>query len=83
MIVSEEMEGSIESGFDTIAKFEITYKNGGKVLGTAKRIKYSPLKITILKDPVPKGESSKHKVVIDHVIKFSLLFKDGTSKSFE
>ncbi len=83
MLVSNEMEGIIESEFDSIDKFEITYKNGGNVLGTAKRIKFSPLKITILKDPVPKGESSKHKVVFDHVVKFYLHFKDGTTKNFE
>lgn len=83
MIVSTEMRGMIESEFDSIEKFEITYKNGGKVTGIAKKIKFSPLKITILKDPLPKGESAKHKVVFDHVIRFSLHFKDGTSKSFE
>ena len=83
MKVSEELEGNIESEFDTIEQFEITYKNGGKVIGSAKKIKFSPMKITILKNPVPKGESSKHKVVFDHVVKLTIHKKDGASHSFE
>lgn len=83
MIVSNELLGIISSEQDAIESFEIIYENGGQVLGWAKRIKLSPLKITIIKDPVPTGESRKHKVVFDHVIKFTLHFKDGTSKSFK
>ena len=83
MNITPEMESSIQADLTSIEKFEFTYKNGGQVIGSVKKIKFSPLKITILKNPVPKGESSKHKVVFDHLVKFSLHYKDGSTRSFE
>jgi hypothetical protein len=83
MKITEELEQIIKSDFEAIEKFELTYKNGGKVVGTTKKIKYSPLRLSILKDPVPKGEKAKHRVMFDHVINISLIYKDNSVRKFE
>ncbi len=83
MKITEELEQVIKSDFEAIEKFELTYKNGGKVLGTARKIKHSPLRLNILKVPVPKGEKAKHSVLFDHVISIALIYKDNSIRKFE
>jgi len=83
MEISQELGQIIESDLEKLKGIEVVYKNNGVVTGAIKKIKFSPLKITILKDSPKKRERPKHKVVFDHLIKLSLLYIDGTSKKFQ
>jgi len=68
---------------DQVESVEITYQNGGKVIGTVKKVRRKPLKVVIQKSEVEPGERPKHKVVFDHVIQIQVTFRDGSVKTFE
>ena len=82
MEITREIEQNIESDLEMLKGFEVEYKNGGTVTGRAKKIRFSPLGLTILKETPKKGERPKHKVVFDHVVRFALLYEDGKIKNF-
>ena len=67
---------------DQVDSVEITYQNGGKVIGTVKKVRQKPLKVVIQKSHAERGERPKHKVVFDHVIQIQVTFKDGSKKTF-
>lgn len=82
MELTKELTELVETDLELLDGFEMEYKNGGTVKGTAKKIRFHPLRMTILKDDTRKGERPKHKVVFDHLVKFSLLYKNGNRKDF-
>jgi hypothetical protein len=81
MNITEEIVELLDSG-DRVASVELTYKNGGKVLGTIRKMRRSPLKVVILKSDPQKGESPKHRVVFDHVTELRVNMADGSEKRF-
>ena len=67
---------------DRIAELELTYKNGGKVAGTLRKVKITPLRLVVQKSNPAKGERPRHKVVFDHVTSLQITFSDGSVKGF-
>ena len=82
MEVSPEIEKIFASDSERISQLELTYKNGGMVLGTIRRLRLRPLRIVIQKSDPAKGERPKHKVVFEHVILMKIDFRDGAEIVF-
>ena len=83
MEISSELANLFGSELDKVELVELTYQNGGKVIGTIKKVRQKPLKVVIQKSKVEKGERPKHKVVFDHVIQLLITFRGGSTKIFE
>ncbi len=83
MEITPELVSLFGSELDKIESVEITYQNGGKVIGTVKKARQKPLKVVILKSQVERGERPKHRVVFDHVTQMQFGFLDGSMKTFE
>ncbi len=83
MEITPELVSLFGSELEKIESVEITYQNGGKVIGTVKKARQKPLKVVILKSQVERGERPKHRVVFDHVIQMQFAFLDGSMKTFE
>jgi hypothetical protein len=98
MELTPEIEEIFKTAQKQIASIELTYKNGGKVLGTIRKVRLSPqrlspqrlspqrlspLRLVIQKSFPEKGERPKHKVVFDHVTHMKLSFNDGSEKVFQ
>jgi hypothetical protein len=81
MNITPEITELLDSG-DRIRTIELTYKNGGKVLGTIRKFRRSPLKVVIQKSDPQKGERSRHKAVFDHVTELVISMTDGEVYSF-
>lgn len=81
MILSSDVE-SIFSDPDRILEIELTYQNGGKVIGTIRKVKYKPLRIVLQKSHSIKGENPRHRVVLDHVIHLRIRLEDGSEVYF-
>ena len=81
MEITRDIEKLIESDYDQIENFEVTYKNGGKVCGIAKSITFNPLNLTIKKNKTKRFEKSTHQVVFDHVTKITLFYLDKSQRS--
>ncbi len=67
---------------DRIVALECTYKNGGKVAGTLRKVKQAPLRVVVQKSDPARGERPRHKVVFDHVISLQVTFDDGSVQIF-
>ena len=83
MEVTQEIESIFTNQAETISGIELIYRNGGKVIGTIRKLRLAPLRITIQKTVLEKRERSRHKVVFDHVSRMQLSFDDGSEKVFE
>ena len=83
MEITPELANLFGSEPDKIESVEITYQNGGKVIGTIMKLRLSPLRIVIQKSVIEKRERPKHKAVFEHVTKMQLSFKDGIDKVFQ
>lgn len=83
MEITQEIAQIFTSQAETISGVELTYQNGGKVIGTIRKIRLAPLRISIQKTVLEKGERPRHKVVFDHVSRLKLSFDDGSEKVFE
>jgi len=87
MEVTPEIEKIFASGAEGITQLELTYKNGGMVIGSIKKLRLSPLRlrplrIVIQKSDPAKGERAKHKVVFEHVTLMRISFRDGSEIVF-
>jgi len=82
MELSTQIEEIFASRAEEITHIELTYKNGGKVSGTIKKLKLSPLRLVIQKTDPQKGERPRHKVVFDHVTLLKIVFQDGSRNVF-
>ncbi len=82
MELTPELEEIFASRSEQLSRIELTYKNGGKVIGTIKKLRHSPLRLVIQKSVPEKGERPRHKVVFDHVTRLQVIFQDGTVKIF-
>ena len=80
MEITPELSMLFGSELDQVESVEITYQNGGKVIGTVKKVRQNPLKVVIQKSQAERGERPKHKVVFDHVTQLQVIFRDGTIK---
>ncbi len=80
MEITPELAKLFGSELDQVESVEITYQNGGKVIGTVKKVRQKPLKVVIQKSQAEKGERPKHKVVFDHVTQIQVTFRDGSTK---
>ncbi len=67
MELTPEIEEIFASRAEKVTRIELTYKNGGRVIGTIKKLRLSPLRLVIQKSVPEKGERPRHKVVFDHV----------------
>jgi hypothetical protein len=83
MLLTTEIEQIFASRAETISGIELTYRNGGKVIGTIRKLRLDPLRIVVQKTVLEKRERPRHKVVFDHVSRMQLSFDDGTEKVFE
>ncbi len=83
MELTPEIEEIFKTAKEQITEIELTYKNGGKVLGILRKVRLSPLRLVIQKSLPEKGERPKHKVVFDHVTHMQLTFNDGSEKVFQ
>ena len=83
MEITPEIAILFGSELDQVENVEITYQNGGKVIGTVKRVRQKPLKVVIQKSQLERGERSKHRVVFDHVTQMQVTFRDGATITFE
>lgn len=82
MELTPEIDQLFASESERIALLELTYKNGGMVLGTIRRLRLRPLRIVVQKSEPGKGERPKHKVVFEHVIRLRIIFQDGSELIF-
>ena len=82
MEITPELAILFGSELDQVESVEITYQNGGKVIGTVKKARQKPLKVVIQKSRVEPGERPKHRVVFDHLTLLKVTFHDGSSKTF-
>ncbi len=83
MEITREVESLFAAEAESIIAIELTYQNGGKVIGTIRKLRLSPLRVVIQKSVIEKRERPKHKAVFDHVTRMKLSFKDGTDKVFK
>ena len=83
MELTPEIEEIFLTSQEKITEIELTYKNGGKVLGAIRKLRLSPLRLVIQKSSPEKGERTRHKVVFDHVICMNITFEDGSEKVFQ
>ena len=83
MEITPELASLFGPELDQVECVEITYQNGGKVIGTVKKVRQKPLKVVIQKSQMERGERSKHKVVFDHVNQVQVTFRDGSTKIFD
>lgn len=83
MEISTEIERIFAEQADAISSVELTYRNGGKVIGTIRKLRLSPLRLVVQKTVLEKRERLKHRVVFDHVTSMRLRFEDGSEKKFE
>jgi hypothetical protein len=83
MEITPEIASLFGPELDQVESVEIIYQNGGKVMGTVKRVRQKPLKVVIQKSQPEGGERPKHRVVFDHVSQLQLTFLDGSTKTFE
>lgn len=82
MELTPEIEQLFASDSERISLLELTYKNGGMVIGTIRRLRLSPLRLVVQKSDPAKGERPRHKVVFEHVIRLRIIFQDGREKIF-
>ena len=82
MEITPEIASLFGSEADQLERVEITYQNGGKVIGTVKRARLRPLRVVIQKSHPEKGERSKHRVVFDHVIRIRVTLRDGSTRNY-
>jgi hypothetical protein len=83
MEITQEIEQIFATRAETITGIEITYRNGGKVIGTIRKLRLAPLRMVVQKTVIEKRERPRHNVVFDHVSRMQLSFEDGTAKVFE
>ena len=87
MELTPEIEKIFASDSERISLLELTYKNGGMVIGTIRKLRLSPLRlrplrIVIQKSAPEKGERPRHKVVFEHVSLMRISFRDGSEIVF-
>jgi len=82
MELSPEILQIFEADSERIERLELTYKNGGRVLGTIRKLKLSPLRIVVQKSQPSRGERPRHRVVFDHLTGLKIVFNDGSEKDF-
>ena len=82
MELTSEIEQIFASDSDRISRLELTYKNGGVVIGIILRLRLRPLRVVIQKSAPEKGERPRHKVVFDHVTQMKVGFQDGSEIIF-
>lgn len=88
MKLTPEIEHIFASQAEKITSIELTYKNGGKVKGSIRKVRlsslrFSSLRLVIQKSDPEKGERPRHKVVFDHVTRLQLTFDDGSEQVFQ
>ncbi|MDX2430037.1 MAG: hypothetical protein QNK35_03825 [Bacteroides sp.] len=83
MEMTPEIEEIFASRAEEITSLELTYKNGGKVIGTIRKRRLSPLRLVLQKSAPEKGERPRHKVVFDHVTLLQINFEDGSEVVFQ
>ena len=59
MELTPEIEEIFASRAGQITRIELTYKNGGKVIGTIKKLRLSPLRLVIQKSESGKGGATQ------------------------
>ncbi len=82
MEVTSELEKLFETDFEIIKRIEVTYQNGGKVIGTAKSITLNPLALVIQKSELKRREKPIHRVVFDHVTNIEVTLADDSKRIF-
>lgn len=82
MKTSKVLKMEIANNSNSIKSVEVHYKNGEKVNGFVHSIEF-PLKVTLCKHLVYKGEDPYHNVSFDDAIKVILLYYIGEAKIFE
>ncbi len=82
MELTPQIEKIFQAEKERISLLELTYQNGGRVIGTIKKLRLSPLRIVIQKSAPGKGERPRHRVVFDHVTELKIFFQDGSEKVF-
>ncbi len=82
MEVTSELEKLFETDYERIKHIEVTYQNGGKVIGTAKSITLNPLALVIQKSEVKRREKPKHRVVFEHITHIEITLIDDSKICF-
>ena len=82
MEITPEIEAILLSQAKDIKEIELTYKNDGKVRGTIRKIRKSPLRMVVQKSDPEKGERPRHKVVFDHLKQIRIVFSDEAEAIF-
>ena len=82
MELTPEIEKIFASDSERISLLELTYKNGGMVIGSIRKLRLSPLRLVIQKSDPSKGERARHKVVFEHVTQMKVGFQDGSEIIF-
>ena len=82
MEITSELEELFETGHEKIERIEVTYQNGGKVIGKAKSITLNPLALVIQKSELKRREKPKHLVVFEHVTNIEITLTDDSKILF-
>lgn len=82
MEVSSVLEKIFKRDSENIMSLEVTYLNGGKVIGSVKKFRFSPLQIIIMKDQSGNKKANLHRVVFEHVVSLHIKFLDGSVQVF-
>jgi len=82
MKVTPEVIGAFTPGTQKIRSVRLTYRNGGEVNGTLRKLRLSPLRVVLQKTNPAKGEGARHRVVFDHVTAMEVQYADGTILKF-
>ena len=82
MEVTPEISGAFAPGPEKIRSVRLTYRNGGEVNGTIRRLRLSPFKLVLQKIDPAAGERARHKAVFDHVTVLEIIYTDGLVKKF-
>ena len=83
MEVNIDLVKHLTSGMTKVKSVEVTYRNGGKVVGFVKSSNPSPLKVVIQKFSFAKREKPTHRIKFDHVTSLQLIFEDDTKEIFK
>ena len=83
MLISPDILDCLRQGKEAVEEISLTYRNGGRVVGSIHKLRMKPLKLVIKKTEPKAGERPRHRMVADHVSKMEITMKDGRRLHFE
>ena len=82
MEITTEITRAFAADPEMIQIVKLTYRNGGVVNGTIRKLKISPLKMVLQKTDPGSGERALHRAIFEHVSALEVHYTDGSVLKF-